>query len=513
MIILVPQSSVEGLERFESEQDIILLGREEGDLLLEDDTVSGLHARITFDGERYSMEDLHSTNGTYLNSRRISHDLLENGDVITIGSISLQFYTDTISTRQTTKPTATLYHFDNYEVIEEIARGGMSRIYLATDMTDGKPVVIKVPALDGRRDELILEKFSNEIRIGLHLKPSMNVVKTLDYGEANGLPYLVLEYLHGVTLREVLMNTKNPLSNSYIVDVMRGALTGLYDIHNQGVIHCDFKVENILISLEHGVKIFDFGVSEFAAEAKGQHHGTPYIMSPEQCRIGSIDQRSDIYSIGVILYELATKKVPFGFGSDSELLHAHANLTPTAPSASWSAVSKDIERIILKSLSKKPIDRYQNPLTLLDELEKIKQNSTAEADYALTESLYSQTEANNKEQNNDYTDSQEAGVLINNFNNIELEFIEGVLHGSRYLLSPGVRCVLGRDSEADITVPDEYLSRHHTAIIVTDDSVFVEDLVSSNGTWIENEAVKGQYQLVSDTTIRFGSSALIVRFV
>jgi len=507
MIILVPVEESNGIRRYEFDKDNVFLGREEGDILLNDNTVSRLHAKIYSIKGQYYIEDLKSTNGTYLNYKRINNNQLNYGDVLTLGKISFFFYTDSDSSK-ITKQEALTRVLDKYRLLKEIGRGGMSKVYIADDISNGYNVAIKIPTLDGRLDNVVLDKFYNEIRIGFNLQNSENVVNILDSGEIDGLPYIVMEYLEGVTLREILIKMQVPLSINYIVDVMSQALKGLINIHNKGIIHCDFKAENIMVSDTQGVNIFDFGVSEFADES-WRHHGTPYIMSPEQCNEGPIDLRSDIYSAGIVLYELATSKIPYEFGSDSQLMYSHKYVEPVKPSSSYNGINRKLEYIILKCLSKEPVHRYQEVNELMYDLNQINLNNN-KLSYMLEKSL-AQKKTNRKEHLTK-TEKVISSERLDAITEVLIEVFEGPCTGESYIMKCGYQYIIGRGTEANIIIPDEFLSRQHAAITVTENEVYIDDLGSSNGTSVGGSIISETTILHDGAVVKFGNTALTVNF-
>jgi len=507
MIILVPLEETNDIKRYEFDKDNVFFGREEGDILLNDNTVSRLHAKIySMEGQFY-IEDLKSTNGTYLNYKRINNNQLNYGDVLTLGKISFFFYTDSDSSK-ITKQEALIRILDKYRLLKEIGRGGMSKVYIADDISNGYNVAIKTPTLDGRLDNLVLDKFYNEIRIGFNLQNSNNVVNILDSGEIDGLPYIVMEYLDGVTLREILIKKQAPLSVNYIVSVMSQALNGLINVHNKGIIHCDFKAENIMVSDTQGVNIFDFGVSEFANES-WRHHGTPYIMSPEQCDEGPIDLRSDIYNAGIVLYELATSKIPYEFSSDSQLMYSHKYVEPVKPSISYNGINRNLENIILKCISKEPFDRYQEVNELLRDLNHINLNYYKQ-NYMLEKSL-TQKKTNRKEH---YTKKEKviSSERVDVIKEVLMEVFEGPSTGKSFIITCGYQYIIGRGTEAHIIIPDEFLSRQQAAITVTENEVYIDDLGSSNGTSVGDSIITGTTILRDGAVVKFGNTALTVSF-
>jgi len=508
MIILVPLDETNDIKRYEFDKDNVFLGREEGDILLNDNTVSRLHAKIYSMKGQFYIEDLKSTNGTYLNYKRINNNQLNYGDVVTLGKISFFFYTD-YDSYKITKQDVSLHILDKYRLLREIGRGGMSKVYIADYISNGYNVAIKIPTLDGKLDNLVLDKFYNEIRIGFNLQNSNNVVNILDSGETDGLPYIVMEYLDGVTLREILIKKQAPLSINFIVDVMSQALNGLINIHNKSIIHCDFKAENIMVSDTQGVNIFDFGVSEFADES-WRHHGTPYIMSPEQCNEGPIDLRSDIYSAGIVLYELATSKIPYEFGSDSQLMYSHKYVEPVKPSISYKGINYNLEQIILKCLCKEPLWRYQDVNELLCDLKDVRTNGNQQ-DYKLTKSMYEQKKINRKERYNKKK-PEVAKVREGVITEVVVEIFEGPNTGKSYQIASGYQYIIGRGSEAHISIPDEFLSRQHAAITVTENEVYIDDLGSSNGTSVGDSIITGTTILRDGAVVKFGNTALTVSF-
>jgi eukaryotic-like serine/threonine-protein kinase len=265
-----------------------------------------------------------------------------------------------------------------YEVTGTIGRGGMGIVYLARDTKLDRPVAIKMLAPKYTRDEQQRERLRREARAAARLShPGIATVYSLEECE-DGL-YMVSEYVRGQTLHQVM--AKGALPFSSILDIAMQMARALAVAHEQGIVHRDLKPENAILTDSGTVKILDFGLArvEPSANAKadprltrsGMFLGTPAYASPEQLLGSEVDRNTDIFSFGILLYELAAGKHPFGT-SDSLSTVARI-LEAEAPDLAKmnTAVPKEYDRIVRRCLKKKPADRYNSTRTLVSELEQL----------------------------------------------------------------------------------------------------------------------------------------------
>lgn len=253
-----------------------------------------------------------------------------------------------------------MQRFGPYQIEQTLGAGAVAVVYSAR-MQDGRQVALKVlkPAAANQRS--IRRIFRNEYQLTSRLRHP-GVVQALDYGEAEGQPYIALALVQGVTLEEYLSRQKT-LGETASVAIAHQVAQTLDYVHEQGVVHRDLKPANILISKDGRALLFDFGaaLNRHASdpEAADGIYGTPAFLAPEQISRGStVDGRVDLYALGVILYRMVTGRKPF-YGSRSEVLEAQLHEPPPRPSE-FAYVSPELEAVILKALAKNPDDRYQS---------------------------------------------------------------------------------------------------------------------------------------------------------
>jgi eukaryotic-like serine/threonine-protein kinase len=279
--------------------------------------------------------------------------------------------------------------FGNYTTLALLGEGGMGSVYLAEHPAIGRRVAIKVLRSDFARDELALGRFVNEARAANAIRHP-NIIEILDSGTTGaGLPYLVMELLEGEPLRTRLRRVVR-LPTLEALDIAYLTASALAAAHGRGIVHRDLKPDNLFLIPDPNdpalpfVKVLDFGIAKLQRQPgqlgdrdddsvqtqTGTLVGTPSYMSPEQC-LGTktLDQRTDIYSLGIILFEMLCGRTPFqslGFG---EMVHLHLNVAPPRPRSVEPEVPADIEELILRCLAKRPEDRFQSMEELMSVLE------------------------------------------------------------------------------------------------------------------------------------------------
>jgi eukaryotic-like serine/threonine-protein kinase len=254
-----------------------------------------------------------------------------------------------------------VWKLGKYEVRATIGRGAVGTVYEAWDPLIARTVAIKVlPLLD--TDEFSKEqqeRFRREAQAAGRLHHP-NIVSAFDYGETESSAYIVMEYLPGPSLKTLLAK-REPLPLADIGRIMQGLLSGLRHSHQRGVVHRDIKPGNVVFSAEGDVKITDFGIAHLEASGltrDGSVIGTPAYMAPEQVLSEPVDARTDIYSAGVVLYEMLTGRRPFQ-GSEASILHRIVHLEPARPSDLAPTLSPDLDTVTAKALAKQPGDRFQ----------------------------------------------------------------------------------------------------------------------------------------------------------
>ncbi len=260
-----------------------------------------------------------------------------------------------------------------YEVLEEIGRGGMGIVYCARDTQNGQKAAVKVLPPGMASDPRFVERFQVEIRAMSRIRHS-HIVKILDSGkfvdEETGATsfYYAMEYIEGETLAASLGRGK-PLPVSKVLEFGRELADAMSAAHQEGIIHRDLKPSNVMVLHEGAmefVKIMDFGVARevdpHGKTATGGSVGTVEYMSPEQVRGEVVDRRSDLYSLGVLIYQMATGRLPFGGKTPAAILQAHLNLVPERAGSYNPYIPKDLDRIITRLLEKSPERRFSSAL-------------------------------------------------------------------------------------------------------------------------------------------------------
>ena len=260
-----------------------------------------------------------------------------------------------------------------YQIIEELGKGGMGRVYKAQDTEIKEKVAIKLikPEISADRDTV--ERFQNELKFARKIVHK-NVGRMYDLGKEEGSYFITMEYVEGQDLKGMIRQSKQ-LSVGTAISIARQVSEGLAEAHRLGVIHRDLKPSNIMIDKDGNARIMDFGIARSVAGKgitdRGVMIGTPEYMSPEQVEGKDIDQRTDIYSLGIILYEMLTGRVPFEGDTALAVAVKHKTEIPKAPREYNEQISEDLNRLILKCLEKDKEKRYRNAGEVRSELENI----------------------------------------------------------------------------------------------------------------------------------------------
>jgi serine/threonine-protein kinase len=259
-----------------------------------------------------------------------------------------------------------------YRVIRRLGSGGMANVYLAEDEELGRRVAIKVLDEKHAGDEQFVERFRREAKNAASLSHP-NIVSIYDRGEAQGTYYIAMEYIEGRTLKE-LIQARGPLPVDQAIAAARQILGAIRFAHRKGIVHRDIKPHNVLADGDGRLKVTDFGIARAGASQMteaGSIIGTAQYLSPEQARGASVDQRSDLYSAGVVLYEMLTGSVPFTGDTPVEIAMKHISAVPDPPSAHRPEVPADLDMVVLRALAKDPRERFQNAEEMDAELGRV----------------------------------------------------------------------------------------------------------------------------------------------
>jgi serine/threonine-protein kinase len=267
-----------------------------------------------------------------------------------------------------------------YRIQRKLGAGGMADVYLAEDQELGRRVAIKI--LNGRHanDDQFIERFRREAKNAAALNHP-NIVSIYDRGEAEDTYYMAMEYLDGRTLKELIVS-RGAAPMNVAIEYARQILSALRFAHRHGIVHRDIKPHNVLVDGEGRVKVTDFGIARAGTSQMtetGSIVGTAQYLSPEQARGGEVDPRSDLYSLGVVLYELLTGKTPFDGETPVEIAMKHLSTAVKPPSKLRPDIPRELDMVVLRALAKNPDERYQSADEMEADLERVARGANVAA--------------------------------------------------------------------------------------------------------------------------------------
>ena len=304
-----------------------------------------------------------------------------------------------------------------YEIIEKVGNGGMATVYKATDMVLKRDVAVKILRDEFTTDEEFIKRFEVEAQSAARLTHP-NIVSIYDVGVENNLHYIVMELIRGKTLKEIILEEKGPLPWKWSVNVAIQIASALETAHRNNIIHRDIKPHNIIITEDGIAKVTDFGIAKAVSNstitAFGTTIGSVHYFSPEHARGGFTDAKSDLYSLGVVLYEMITGKVPFDADTPVSVALKHMQEKPEEPRTVNPNVPIAVNKIIMKALQKDTTLRYQTATEMLEDLRKALKNPNGDFvdddDYdptAKTQVLHTEMYNNKRESKQDNNKKQD----------------------------------------------------------------------------------------------------------
>jgi beta-lactam-binding protein with PASTA domain/tRNA A-37 threonylcarbamoyl transferase component Bud32 len=264
-----------------------------------------------------------------------------------------------------------------YRIVRKLGTGGMANVYLAEDEVLGRRVAIKILNDRHAGDDQFVERFRREAKNAASLSHP-NIVSIYDRGEAEGTYYIAMEYLDGRSLKELIV-ARGPAPVNVAIEYARQILAAIRFAHRHGIVHRDIKPHNVLVDAEGRLKVTDFGIARAGTSQMteaGSIIGTAQYLSPEQAKGAPVDQTSDLYSVGVVLYELLTGVVPFSGDTPVEIAMKHLSAVPEPPSALRAEVPRELDMVVTRALAKDPADRYQSAEEMDADLARVARGAT-----------------------------------------------------------------------------------------------------------------------------------------
>ncbi|MFH1023408.1 MAG: FHA domain-containing serine/threonine-protein kinase [Planctomycetota bacterium] len=348
----------------------LILGRDTtAHIRVLDNLVSRHHFHIRIEDGRYLLSDLGSANGTYLNGNRLEGEQpLKIGDRVQAGETILSFLDDAVEN----KPDTLIGQVINgYRIEERVGRGGMGTVYRATQMSLNRTIAFKILAEDLTKDIVFITRFINEARSAGELNHP-HLIQAHDVGRAGDVYYFSMEYAPGGSLQDVLSRERKfPAERAIavITDVARG----LEYAEKKGIVHRDIKPDNLMFGEDGLVKIGDLGISKKLSAGEvataDSVMGSPHYMAPEQARGEPVDNRSDLYSLGVTFYRMLAGRTPFTGSSPREIMEKHVREAPPPLKELAPGTPMEVVRIVNRLMAKNPADRHLNATELLKDLE------------------------------------------------------------------------------------------------------------------------------------------------
>ena len=463
-------------------------------VLADEPLVSRHHADVVWEDGAWLLRDRESANGTWVDGRRVGRHALTVGERVQLGATEWLFSDQpamaapSLPPSEAPKPSPSplapataAAPFEGYWLEEQVGQGGMSRVFKA-HTADGRVVAIKILQTTDPYLVLKFEAEGNEIGPRLRNHPHIVTIHSFNRS-ADGQLYLVMDFVSGASLRQRLR--RGALPDAEIVPIMTQTCDALGYAHTANIVHRDIKPENILIEPDGTVKVVDFGIARLTSAVTVTQNklvGTPEYMSPEQAKGEPVQAASDVYALGIVLYELLTGRVPFPLPPDGHdwrsamtVVDQHIHARPVPPSQRVATISADLEHVVLKALEKSWQQRFSDA------------RSMGQALIGATQSRASPLPA---------------PLFV-----MHLTALSGPAAGRQWQINESL--TLGRH---DFNPDDTQISRTHAQIRVRPDGVWLED-TSTNGTWVNRTPLhRAQMALHSGDLIAIGENVLRFEF-
>ena len=261
---------------------------------------------------------------------------------------------------------------NRYKIIREIGSGGMAWVYLAEDLIEGIRVAAKVLYPQFSEDISYIQRFNREAKLAISLNEP-HIVRVLDYGATRDIHYLIMEYIEGRDLLEIL-EERGPLPYEEVLNIVSQVARALEHASQKGIVHRDIKPQNLMVTADGTVKVCDFGIARAVALpslTQSGFVGSPYYISPEQAMGEHVDVRSDIYSLGIVMYQMLSGKLPFDAKSPWSIISQHIASKPPSLRLSNTDLPEAVEHLVNKAMAKRPEDRFQTPAELIQAVEDV----------------------------------------------------------------------------------------------------------------------------------------------
>ena len=270
-----------------------------------------------------------------------------------------------------------------YEIKEVLGIGGMAVVFKAYDAVEQRMVAVKVLKQEYLANEEFKRRFKNESR-AIAMLSHPNIVKVYDVGLSDNLQYIVMEYIDGITLKDYI-EQEGVISWKSCVHFISQILRAIQHAHDKGIVHRDIKPQNIMLLKDGSIKVTDFGIARFSRSGSrtitDKAIGSVHYISPEQARGGFVDEKTDIYSIGVMMYEMLTGKLPFDAESPVSVAIMQMQADPKSPRELNDTIPEGLEQITQKAMQKDPALRYQSAAEMIRDIERFKKNPSVQFEY------------------------------------------------------------------------------------------------------------------------------------